>query len=73
MGAPMTIEEISPSLSAERREKARAGALSTEEMRQWIVAVRAGRVTASRTSAASRTKAAPINVDTMLDELDALK
>jgi ribosomal protein L12E/L44/L45/RPP1/RPP2 len=56
----------------EWRQKALANTLTDEEMREWIKMVRAGRSAAATSSASSRAKRAPVNLDTMIDELDNL-
>ena len=56
----------------EWRAKVLDGTIATEEMREWIKLVRAGRVTASQTSARSRERKAPVDTAALLDELDAL-
>lgn len=55
------------------REKAKAGTLSHEEMKEAIQALRAGRASASVTSSAARTsraKKAPVNSDDLLAQLE---
>lgn len=56
----------------EWREKAAAGDMSVDEMRQIILALRQGRVGAAAASAKSRAKKEPVNVQGLEDELDAL-
>lgn len=56
----------------EWRRMAREGTFSIEEQRAMIIAVRAGRVGAAATSAASRARKAPVDVASLEDELDNL-
>ena len=56
----------------EWRAKVLDGTITTEEMREWIKIVRAGRVGASQASAKSRAKRAPVDTSALLDELDNL-
>ena len=51
------------------RQKAVANTLSDEEMRAAIAVMRGGRVAASETSTKARSKAAPIDSDSILDNL----
>ena len=54
------------------RQKAVDGTLTLEEMKEAIVALQAGRVSASIASATSKSKKAPMNVpsaDSLMDEL----
>ena len=51
------------------KQKAVAGTLSDDEMKQAIAVMRGGRVAASETSAKAKSKAAPIDSDSILDNL----
>ncbi len=66
---------LSPELSAKIatwRQKARDNVLTREEMREVITTLREGRVAASISSAKSRSKKAPIDVDALEKELEGL-
>ena len=54
------------------RQKALAGTLSQEELREAIQILREDRVGASQVSRTSRAKKAPINADDLLGELEGL-
>jgi hypothetical protein len=61
------------------RQASREGTLSQDQLREAITLIREGRVGASTTSskartasATSRAKKAPVNSDSLLDELDGL-
>jgi len=57
------------------REKALAGTLTQEEMRDAIILLRQERVGAAKTSAASREKKAakaPVDADALLNELEGM-
>ena len=56
----------------EWRKKAAEGTMSTEEMREAILAIRAGRVSAQKTSSASKIRKGPVDVKALDDEIDAL-
>ena len=56
----------------EWRQKAAAGTITTEEMRECIQAIRQGRVSAATVSAKSRAAKAPIAVGDLEDEIDNL-
>ena len=58
---------------AEWRRKALNNEMTADELRQWIELVREGRVSASATSSKSRASKAPVDIDSMMDELDGLK
>lgn len=58
---------------AEWREKARAGTLTKEEMRDAIVFLRAERTAGVATAAKAKASAKPaVSVDTLFGELDGL-
>ncbi len=56
----------------EWRAKAIAGTIATEEMRECIMAIRQGRISASATSAKARAARAPVAVGDLENEIDAL-
>lgn len=68
----MTLDMGMAAQLAEWRRKALAGALSDDEMREWIAQVREGRTSASQVSAKSRARKGPVDMTTLLDELDNL-
>lgn len=57
------------------RKKVLDGTITIEEMREAVEAIRQGRVTAAATAAKSRSsaRAAPIDSDALLDDLENLK
>jgi hypothetical protein len=68
----MMLESPESHKIAEWRERAIAGTLTAEETRAWIAMVRQGRVSAQTRSTASRAKKAPVDVSSLMDELDNL-
>ena len=68
----MSLDGDTALQATEWRAKVLNGTITTEEMREWIKLVRAGRISASQTSARSRERKAPIDTAALLDELDAL-
>lgn len=54
------------------RERARAGTLTQDEMREAIVVLRQDRVRASAVSATARKRKAPVDAEALLGELDNL-
>lgn len=56
----------------EWKRKVLEGTITTEEMRECILALRAGRMGAAATSARSRASKAPVDIAGMENELDNL-
>ena len=54
---------------AEWRQKARDGTLTKEEMKEAIIAMREGRISASKAGVKSRTKKEAVDGDALLDDL----